>query len=124
MPPTDSKALRTLSWAARLIAAAILAMAGVTKLSGAPDAIALFTLLGVEPWGRLGLGTVELFTAVLLLPPRTARLGGLGGAGLMTGAILTHLLKIGVSYGGDPSLFIMALVTLVAAGTTAYLHRR
>ncbi|MGH7702083.1 MAG: DoxX family protein [Gemmatimonadales bacterium] len=122
-PLSPSKAARVASWAARLIAAAILTIASLAKLTGAADSVALFSLLGVEPWGRLLLGAIELPTALLLLWPRTAGLGGLLALGLMTGAILTHLLKIGVSYGGDPSLFLMALSTFTAAAATVYLHR-
>ncbi|MGH7702496.1 MAG: DoxX family protein [Gemmatimonadales bacterium] len=113
-----------LSWVAQLIAAAILATAGGAKLAGAADPVALFTLLGVEPWGRLLLGTFEVLTTLLLLWPRTAALGGLLGAGLMLGAIGTHLFKIGITYGGDPSLFILACVVLIACLATVWLRRR
>ena len=122
-PASGSKAVLIASWVARLVAAAILVMAGMAKLTGNADSVALFTLLGAEPWGRFLLGTVELTTVILLLWPRTAWVGGTLALGLMTGAILTHLLKIGVTYGGDPSLFLMALLTFTAAAITTYLHR-
>lgn len=109
-----SKPARIASWMGQLAAAAILAMSSLMKLSGNPDAIALFTRLGVEPWGRYGLGLAELFTALLLIRPATAARGSLLAVALGLGAIGTHLFKIGVSYGGDPSLFLMAVVVLTA----------
>lgn len=112
-----------LGWAAQLVAAAILGMAGVSKLLGAPDSVALFTLLGAEPYGRLALGAVELVAAILLLWPARAVVGAGLGAALMIGAIGTHLLKIGVSYPGDYSLIIMACVVLVACAATVGLRR-
>jgi putative oxidoreductase len=112
-----------LSWLAQLVAAAILGMAGLSKLSSAPDSVALFTRLGVEPWGRYLLGAVELLTALLLLWPKSAVVGGVLGMVLMLGAIATHLFRIGITYGGDPSLFLMATVVLLASAATITLRR-
>jgi uncharacterized membrane protein YphA (DoxX/SURF4 family) len=112
-----------LRWAARLVPAAILGMAVVPKLTGAPDAVTLFTTLGAEPWGRYLVGSAELLTVVLLLAGRTVRLGAALGLVLMTGAIGTHLLRLGVSYGGDPSLFIMAVTAFAGSAAAFWLHR-
>jgi len=112
-----------LSWVAQLVAAAILGMAGVSKLTGAADSVALFTLLGAEPTGRLALGSVELVATLLLLWPARAVIGASLGAFLMVGAIGTHLFRIGINYGGDPSLFIMACVVLISCGATIGLRR-
>lgn len=98
-------------------------MAAFAKLTSASDAVALFTLLGVEPWGRFLLGSVELLTVLLLLWPKSAVIGGLIGTALMIGAIGTHLFRIGITYGGDPSLFVMACVVLLASGATVLLAR-
>ena len=118
-----SRATTIIAWIAQVLAAAILITAASSKLTSAPDAIALFSTLGVEPWGRFALGSVELLTAALLLFPRTAGIGGLFGIVLMTGAIATHLFKIGVMYGGDPSLFIMAVLVFLSSAITVYLRR-
>jgi uncharacterized membrane protein YphA (DoxX/SURF4 family) len=112
-----------LAWIAQVVAAGILGMAGVLKLTAAPDPVALFTLLGAEPWCRLLVGTLEVAATLLLLWPTTARVGAGLGAALMLGAIGTHLVKIGVFYGGDPSLFIMACVVLSACAATAWLPK-
>ncbi len=113
-----------LAWTAQIVAAAILGMAGASKLAAAEDSVALFTLLGAEPLGRLVLGAVELAAAILLLWPARAMLGAMVGVMLMVGAIGTHVARIGINYGGDPSLFIMACVTLVACAATIGLRRK
>jgi len=119
-----SKARAALTWLPQVVAAVILGMAGLSKLTSAPDAVALFTLLGVEPWGRFLLGATELLAAVLLLWPPSAVLGGGLGVVLMLGAIATHVFRIGIAYGGDPSLFLMAVTVLVCSVATVALRRR
>ncbi len=115
---------RVVSWIAQLVAAVILLQTLFFKFTGAPEAVAIFERLGVEPWGRIGLGVVELVTALMLIVPRTAALGGLAAMGLMVGAIGSHLTVLGIEHEGDGgALFIMAWVTLVAAGTVAWLRR-
>jgi uncharacterized membrane protein YphA (DoxX/SURF4 family) len=111
------------SWVAQLVAAGILAMASFFKLTSAPDSIALFERLGAEPWGRYAVGLFEAVTVILLLLPGTAALGGLLAVGLMAGAILTHLSVLGIAIDGDPSLFVMALITFAAGGIVAVLRR-
>ncbi len=111
------------SWVAQLVAAAILGVAGFAKLSGAEDSVTLFSFLGVEPWGRYLVGGLEAIATVLLLMPRTALAGAGLGALLMLGALATHLLKIGVMYGGNPDLFLMAWTVLAACLTTAWCRR-
>ncbi len=119
----SSRARTILSWVARLAAAAILATAGVAKVSAAPEPMVLFTILGAEPWGRLLVGALELLTTILLLWSRTTTVGAALGVVLMLGALGTHILKIGINYGGNPSLFIMACVVLAACVTTLALRK-
>jgi len=114
-----------IAWAAQIVAAVILGQTLYFKFSAAPEAVALFTKLGVEPWGRLGLGVVELVAVALLLVPRTAALGGAVAVGLMVGAVGSHLGPLGIEVEGDGGqLFLLALVTLVAGGVVAWLRRR
>ena len=84
------------SWVAQLIAAGILLQTLFFKFTGASESVYIFTKLGIEPWGRIGSGVVELIAAVLLLIPRTAVLGALLSMGVISGAILTHLTKLGI----------------------------
>lgn len=95
------------------------------KFSGAPEALHIFTTLGVEPYGRLGLGAVELITAILLLIPRTALYGAWLGTGIMIGAIFSHLAVLGVVVDHDGGkLLILAIVTLVCCVAFLLLNKK
>ncbi len=112
------------TWTAQLVAAVILGQTLFFKFTGAPEAVELFTKLGAEPFGRIGLGIVELLTVLLLLVPRTAALGGLVTVGLMAGAVVSHLGPLGIEVAGDGgALFGMALVTLVAGAVVTWIRR-
>jgi uncharacterized membrane protein YphA (DoxX/SURF4 family) len=112
------------SWLLRLIAAIILLQTLYFKFAGHPESVELFTKLGVEPWGRIGTGIIELIAGVLLIIPATAFLGGLLGIGLMAGAILSHVTIIGIESAGDGGqLFILAIVVLVCSVITVWQNR-
>jgi putative oxidoreductase len=124
MSTTLSGKANLVSWASRLIAAAIMGQTLFFKFTAAPEAVALFETLGAEPWGRIATGVLEAIAVVLLLLPRTAALGGALTLGLMGGAIMSHLTLLGIEVGDDGgALFIMALVTLAAGTVTTWLHR-
>jgi len=103
-----------ISWLLRLTAAIILLQTLYFKFTGQPESVELFTKLGVEPWGRIGTGILELCASILLLVPATVFLGALLGIGLMSGAILAHLTVIGIESKGDGGqLFMLAITVLV-----------
>jgi len=105
-----------------LIAVAILGQTLFFKFTAAPEAVELFRTLGVEPWGRIGTGVVELVAVLLLLARPT--LGALLGILLMMGAIGSHLTQLGIEVAGDGGmLFGMAIVTLLACFTSLWLRR-
>jgi hypothetical protein len=115
--PSSSGAARRLDLLARLVAAGILGQTLFFKFSGAAESRWIFETLGAEPWGRLGTGALEAVAVVLLLLPRTAALGALLAAGLMAGAIGSHVAVLGIDVQGDGGLlFALACVTLACAG--------
>ncbi len=116
--------LEYISWAAQTIAAIILAQTLFFKFTAAPESVALFTKLGVEPFGRIGAGIMELITVILLLIPRRAWLGAIFGTMTMGGAIMAHLTVIGIESNGDGGyLFFLALITLTCCLTVAYIRK-
>ena len=120
-----TKTTQRLSWAAQIIAALILGQTLFFKFAGAPESIYIFERLGVEPWGRYLTGLFEIVAVVLLLIPRTAGLGALMAIGLMLGALGSHITTLGIEVQGDGGLlFGLAVTTLIAASTVAYLQRR
>jgi len=106
----------SLYWPARLIAVIILAQTLFFKFSGAPESVYIFTTVGMEPWGRIGIGMLEFVAAGLLLFNKTAWFGGVLALGLMLGAIGMHLTKLGISVLGDGGyLFFLALMVALCS---------
>ena len=108
-------------WVLRIIAAAIMLQTLYFKFSAHPMSVELFTILGMEPYGRISIGVMELIASVLILYPRTTGLGALAGLALMSGAIFFHLTKLSVYFGGDALLFGYALIVLIDCALLAYL---
>ena len=122
---TLSTPMFAVSWIFRIAAAAILLQTLYFKFTGAPESVYIFTKVGLEPWGRYASGVVELFAAVLLLFPRTAWAGALLAAGVMAGAIGSHLTKLGIVVQDDGGLlFALGLAVFISALVTLLLHRR
>jgi hypothetical protein len=112
------------SWGLQLIAAGILLQTLFFKFTGAAESVYIFSTLGVEPWGRIGSGVVELIAAVLLLVPSMTTIGAALGLALMTGAIGSHLTVLGIEVRGDGGLlFALALVVFVACAAILVLRR-
>jgi hypothetical protein len=106
-----------------LVAAVILLQTLYFKFTGAPESVYIFSQLGVEPYGRIGLGIVELITAVLLIIKRTSFVGALMGVGIMTGAIFSHLFVLGVVVQNDGgTLFVLAILVFTMCLITAILQ--
>lgn len=114
----------TASWIFQLVAAVILAQTLFFKFSGAEESKYIFSTLGVEPWGRLVAGGVELIAVVLLLIPRTVTLGALLALGLMTGALGSHLTKLGVVVKNDGGLLFVLAATVFACSAAVLVLRR
>ena len=113
------------SWALRIVAAVILLQTLYFKFTGHPESVDLFTKLGVEPWGRIGTGVIELITGILLLIPSTVFVGAVLGIGLMAGAILSHLTVIGIESKGDGGqLFMLAIIVTVCCLVILLLHKQ
>jgi len=102
-------------WVLRILAAVIMLQTLFFKFTGAEESIYIFSELGMEPWGRIGTGVLELLASILILFPKTSFLGATLGAGLMSGAIFFHLTKLGIEVKNDGGqLFIYALVTFIS----------
>lgn len=119
------KTKNILLWLLRITAAVILLQTLYFKFTGQPESVELFSKLGVEPWGRIGTGIIELITAILLLAPSTVFIGALLGVGLMAGAILSHITILGIESKGDGGqLFILAIITLLCCALLLVIYRK
>jgi uncharacterized membrane protein YphA (DoxX/SURF4 family) len=87
----------------------------------------IFSQLGAEPWGRIGSGVVELIASVLLLIPRTTVYGAALSVAAMSGALLSHVTKLGITMpavGDNGELFALACLVMLSCLLVLYLHRR
>ena len=112
-------------WALRIVAAVILLQTLFFKFTAAEESVYIFSQLGMEPWGRMGTGILELVASALILYPRTTPLGALLAAGLMSGAIWFHITKLGITVRNDGGqLFIYALLVLISSVTLMIIYRK
>ena len=126
-----SKAQAVVSWTAQLTVAGILLQTLFFKFTGAEESVYIFTTLGrfvhvagVEPWGRIGSGVIELIAGLMLLVPGTALLGAGLAMGVMAGAIASHVLVLGFEVKGDGGLlFALALTAFVGSVVVLVLRR-
>ena len=103
-----------LTWIIKLTAVIILLQTLYFKFTGASESVYIFSTLGIEPFGRIGSGIVELVASILILIPRTTLLGALMALGTMLGAIFSHVFVLGIVVQKDGgTLFTLAIITLL-----------
>jgi uncharacterized membrane protein YphA (DoxX/SURF4 family) len=110
-------------WILRLVAAVILLQTLYFKFTAQPESVQLFTRIGMEPYGRIGTGVLELIAAILILVPRYTGYGAILGLIMMTGALYFHLTKIGIFFGGDALLFIYAVIVFVCCASLVFIYK-
>ncbi len=118
--------MNVVSWICRIIVAVILLQTLFFKFTGAEESKYIFTTLmgDNEAVGRIGSGVVELIAAILIIYPGTVWLGALIALGTISGAIFSHLTKLGIVVKDDGGfLFILAIVVFVLSAVTLFIHR-
>ena len=113
------------SWGLQLVVAGILLQTLFFKFTGAAESVYIFSTLGVESWGRILSGIVELVAAILLLVPAATTVGAVLALAVMAGAICSHLTVLGIEIMGDGGLlFGLALLVFVFSAAILVLRRR
>lgn len=116
---------RIISWILQVVVAAILFQTLFFKFTGAEESVYIFSTLGMEPWGRYASGVAELVACVLLLIPATAAYGAMLSIAVISGAIVSHLTKLGIVVQNDGGLlFGLALVVFAGSAIVLFLRRR
>ena len=114
-PATRGRAALITLWVVQIALAAMFLMAGASKLTGAPNMVALFNAIGFGQWFRYVTGLIEISSALALLTPRSAVFGALLLVPTMLGALLTNLLL-----HAPP---VAPIVLLIAAGIVLWARR-
>ena len=104
-------------WMLQIGAAGMFLMVGFLKLSGNAQLVELFDAIGLGQWFRYLTGSLEVAGGFLVLIPRTSRLAALMLAGVMVGAVVTHVFIV----GGNP---LMAIILLVVTTVIAWGRRK
>jgi uncharacterized membrane protein YphA (DoxX/SURF4 family) len=111
-------------WLAKILSAVILLQTLFFKFTAAPESVYIFSSIGMEPWGRVGIGILELVAATLILIPATTLFGSLLAIVLMTGALFYHVTRLGISVQNDGGqLFIYALIVLICSVCLVVIYR-
>ncbi|MFD0988997.1 DoxX family membrane protein [Mariniflexile jejuense] len=109
----------------RITVAIILIQTLRFKFTAHPDSIYIFEKVGLEPYGRIGIGILELIAGILILIPKTVWIGAMLTLGIMFGAILMHLTKLGIEINNDGGvLFYTAILTFVLAAIILYVYKK
>lgn len=118
------KTLKIISWTLRITIAIIFLQTLYFKFTAHPDSVHIFSSLGLEPYGRIGVGVFELITALLLLINSTKIMGMVLSLSVIFGAVISHLLVIGTEVKGDSgSLFLLAIIVLIGSLILLILHK-
>ncbi|MCP3928248.1 MAG: DoxX family membrane protein [Bacteroidetes bacterium] len=109
----------------RVVVAVILLQTLFYKFTAHPDSVYIFTKVGLEPYGRIFIGIMELIAAILILIPKTIWLGAGLTVGILSGAIFMHLTILGININDDNGfLFFLALFTTLLSGFILWQYRR
>lgn len=102
----------------KIVAVIIILQTLFFKFSAADQSVELFTKLAGEneAYLRIGTGALELIASILLFIPKTKWFGALMVIGLMSGAIVGHLTKLGISHNNDGGLLFGSAVFIFLVG--------
>ena len=118
------KSSTILLWVLRIIAAVIMLQTLFFKFSAAEESVFIFTEMGIEPWGRIATGIFELIASILILYRPTLIFGAIMAAGIMSGAILSHLTVLGVEVKDDGGqLFAYALIVWMCSAIIIWIEK-
>src|SRR6266851_4859996 len=99
------------------------------KFAGVPGSVTLFTQMSrtvhglvSQPVFRLGSGVFETLVAVLLLIPKTARLGAGLAVVWMNVVILSHIFVLGYGWFFVDAFMVMVLAVIYLMLTRRHLH--
>jgi len=82
------------------------------KFTAHPDSVYIFTKMGVEPFGRISLGVIELIISIGILIPKTKYAAIVMSIAIVLGALMSHIFILGIIVNGDNGL-LFSLACLI-----------
>jgi uncharacterized membrane protein YphA (DoxX/SURF4 family) len=82
------------------------------KFTAHPDSVYIFTKMGVEPFGRISLGVIELIISICILIPKTKYAAIVMSIVIVLGALMSHIFILGIIVNGDNGL-LFSLACLI-----------
>jgi uncharacterized membrane protein YphA (DoxX/SURF4 family) len=112
-------------WILRIVSAVILLQTLYFKFTASAESVYIFSTIGMEPYGRIMTGIMELIAAILIFIPVSSWLGAILGLGLMSGALFFHLTILGIEVQNDGGfLFYLGLIVFVCCALILLIERR
>ena len=109
----------------RIAVAVILIQTLRFKFLAHPDSVYIFEKVGLEPYGRIGIGILELIAGILLLIPKTIWAGALLTVSVISGAIFMHLTQLGIEVNNDGGvLFLTAVITFLLSSYLLFIYKK
>ena len=119
-----SKTKKIVGWIFRLVVAGILLQTLFFKFTAAPEAVYIFDKVGLGAPGRIGSGVVELMASILLFVPGLTWLGAGLAWGVVSGALIAHLTRLGIVVQNDGGeLFILAVIVWILSAVLLAMYR-
>lgn len=97
--PPQQHSFDVTAWVMRISAGLLFLAVGVTKFNDRTW-VDLFADIGIGDWFRYLTGAIQSVAAVLLLVPRTTRIGAALAGCTMAGAVAVHLFLLDTGIGG------------------------
>ncbi len=112
-------------WLLSILAAFLLLQTLFFKFSGSDESVYIFSQLGMEPWGRIGSGVLELIAGVLLLWSKYRVYGAILALGVISGALFFHLTSLGIEIMDDDGrLFYYALTVFISSLILVFMRKK
>lgn len=104
--------LKNVSFVLRCIIAIIFLQTLYFKFTAQPESVYIFNKLGLEPFGRIDTAFIELIASLFILFPKTKLIGILISLITILGALLSHLLILGIEINNDGGLLFYLALTI------------
>lgn len=110
-----SRSMNIVLWVLQVLVALAFVAAGVGKLTGSPQAVAIFETMGTASWLPFIIGVLEILGAIALVIPRLTGIAAVAFVILLVGALVSLAI-----WGGNP---VLAIVLLIFSAVIAWGRR-